>query len=495
MKKSILMLMPFVALGTISLSSCGLFGGGSGQLTDSSGNPILGQLNVIALDSGYGSEWINNAVAKWEEENPGYKVNLTASKDAKALINKHMASSKNNDDLYISVGTDWRSYAAQGKFLQIDDLLEEEVDGLKIKDKVNDEYKESIYYTNTKGETHSYRLPWTSGIGGIYYNAKMFKDNGWDTWLKETYEGNTTGEPETYEQLLGLIEKIKQDNIGVEGDLSATVKPFVYTGQNTDYFDYAVFTWWGQIAGEDKINEFLKYENYTNYDASIKDSAYAALKEATILWDNIFKDSTNYVEGSASKSNHQAQQNFLNGYCAMMFNGEWVYNEMLRYTNDHKLPDSFDLKIMKTPTAPNAVAPNISYVVGEDQYIAIPATSKNADLAKSFIKVLVSDWNCENFMDTANGLMAFKWDTKSYEPKNSFTQSLINYKNSTDVTFTSFSSNLMYLSNIIDVWATGAMRPFLGILTNTTTVDIAFETIAQETKRNWDTWKKQAGVK
>lgn len=483
MKKRLLSLItPILVLSSLALTGCGK------KPND------LKTLNIICLNLGYGDIWIKNAVAKWESENPDYKVNLTASEDAASLISRNMASSNNTDDLYISVGTDWKTYAAKGAFLSLDDLIEEEVDGIKIKDKVNDEYANSIYYTNTKGETHTYRLPWTAGVGGIYYNAQMFRENEWDTWLKTEYQTNTTGVPETYEELIGLIEKIKEDRVPVDGDISATVKPFVYTGKNTDYFDYAVLTWWGQLAGKEAIQEFLKYETYTVFDASIEGSAYSKLKEAVYLWDNIFSDASNYVEGSLSKTNHQAQQDFLNGYCAMMFNGEWCYNEIIRYLTNNTLPESFDLKIMKTPTAPNAVEPDISYIVGEDQYIAIPASTEKAELAKSFIKVLVSDWGCENFTTNANGLLAYKWDTTDYIAPNSFVDSLIEYKNEIDSTFTNFSNSLMYLNNIIDIWGTSAMRPFNGILSQTSTVELSFQTIASETARQWDSWKKQAGI-
>ena len=470
MKKStIYLFIPAVLLSLTTLAGC----------DKTQNDPTT--LNIVCLNLGYGDTWIKNAVAKWEDENPDYKVNLQASEDAKSLISRNMASSHNTDDLYISVGTDWRTYAASGALLPLDDLIEEEVDGIKIKEKVNDEYKNSIYFTNLDGETHTYRLPWTSGVGGIYYNAAMFEENGWQV-------------PATYDELITLINTIKDARIPVEGDLSATVKPLVYTGQNTDYFDYTVLTWWGQLAGKEKIEKFLTYSDYSVFDYEDNNGAYAHLKQAVTLWNNIFSDSTNYVEGSLSKTNHQAQQDFLNGYSAMMFNGEWCYNEIVGYMEDGVLPQSFDLKIMKTPKVNNAVEENISYIVGEDQYIAIPATTVKPELAKSFIKLLVSDWGCENFTSTANGLMAYKWNNENYQAPNSFVESLIEYKNSTTSTFTNFSSSLLYLNNIIDIWGTSAMRPFNGILSNTTTVNRAFETIKTETQRQWEDWKRQAGI-
>ncbi len=438
-------------------------------------------LNIVCLNKGYGDTWIKNLKEIWEKDNPNYKINLQATSTAASTISKNINSKSNTDDLYISVGNEWKTYAARGSFLALDDFILEEVDGTKIKDKVNDEYKESIYYTNSNNEKHVYRLPWTSGVGGIYYNAKMFEANNWTI-------------PTTYEELLTLIETIKNANLPVKGSETSVVKPFVYTGKNSDYFDYAVFTWWSQLASQDEIKEFLKYESADSFDYTITNKAYSKLYEATKLWYNIFSNSDNYVSGSGDKTNHQAQQDFLNGNAAMMFNSDWVYSEMSKYTSDGTFPDDFSLKLMKTPTAPNAINLNTSYIVGEDQFIAIPKTSSKADLAKSFIKLMISNKGMENFTNTAYGLMAYKWDLSTYKTDNEYLTSLISYRSSLETTFTNYSSNPMYLSGIIDIWSTGSTRPFSGLLTTVKSVDTSFETIKKQANANWETWRKQAGL-
>ena len=154
-------------------------------------------LNIVCLNLGYGRDWIDELVKVWLEQNPGKKVNLDASADATGVIQKHLYDKNNIDDLYIGNTASWKTYALRGKLLELDDFLNEEVDGMKVVDKINDEYKKSIYYNG-----HTYRLPWTSGVPGIYYNAKMFEENGWTV-------------PETYEQLVTLCAKIKADNIPV----------------------------------------------------------------------------------------------------------------------------------------------------------------------------------------------------------------------------------------------------------------------------------------
>ena len=211
-------------------------------------------IKVHVLNRGYGITWMNKIIEKFELDNPTIKVDLEATANEDQVINKNINSKKNDDDLYISVGVDWMTYAAQGKFAELDDIMEDLVDGVKLKDKVSQEYRNSIYYPDSQGKLHTYRLPWIKATGGIFYNKKMFENNGWRV-------------PTTYQELLDLCETIVNEALPVENQ-SYTVAPFVYTGQNTDYFDYAVYTWWAQLAGEANIKEFLNYSSASNFDSS-----------------------------------------------------------------------------------------------------------------------------------------------------------------------------------------------------------------------------------
>ena len=114
----------------------------------------LQQLNVVLLNAGWGEEWFNDIAAKWEAANEGYKVNVISKYEVKTLINKHLASKNNTDDLYIATDSSWKNYAAQGKFLALDSWMEEEVDGVKFIDKVSPEYRKDLYFTTAKGEQH-----------------------------------------------------------------------------------------------------------------------------------------------------------------------------------------------------------------------------------------------------------------------------------------------------------------------------------------------------
>ena len=452
-------------------------------------------LNIVALNAGYGKQWLETLAEKFESEHEGYTVNLdNAIYEAGSLINSHINSRNNVDDLYICVGNDWKTYASSGKFAALDDFLDETVDGMKVKDKLADEYSNSVYFPDLSDTIHTYRLPWTAGVGGIYYNKAMFEENAWKV-------------PTTYAELKELCKRIVDDEVPVanEGNKAQTVKPFVYTGQNIDYFDYAVYTWWAQLSGEDAIHEFMQYSSADNYD-STKNATYDNLKKATEMWKGLFENSDYVMPGCSGMSNHEAQTAFNKGQAAMIFSGDWMYNEILNYkiNNEH-----FELALMKTPVADDAVETSITYTIGEDQYIAIPESSTKKDLAKDFIKLMISDYGCEVFLNQAHGMLAYKTAGK-ISTDDKFLNNLMATKNSYEKAFTNYPSftaaeiagtakvsdnRLLYLTNTIDIWGTGALRPYATLIqANPQSLDTAFATIASSIAGQWKGWQSDAGV-
>lgn len=466
-KKIPLFLASLLLIG--GLTSCG--GGGNDQNV----------LNIVCINAGYGRVWIDKIAEQFTADHPEITVKIRADRNSESIIQQDLNKSKNPDDLYISVGAVWKSYAAQGYFADLSDLIEEEVDGVKVKDKIADEYAESIYYTRSNGEVKCYRLPFTSGIGGIFYNKKMFEENGWTV-------------PTTFNELVALCDQINAAKLAVAGTDDVAVKPFTYAGTDSDYFDYTVFDWWSQIVGKDAIKEFLKYESVNNFDVS-KNSTYAALKTATEKWYQLFNaDSTYYVPNNNTTTAENAQKQFINGYAAMMFNGDWLYNESLNYTDSGTF-QNFELGLMKTPiiNEANDNYVNTSYVIGEDQYIAIPASSKKKDLAKSFIKAIISDAGCETFTKEAHGFLAYKADYDKMDIDNAYMQDVIKLRNQYIDKFTNFSSNRKYLCNYLDIWCSSDCRPFEPILKKSiSSVDVAFSNILKKATSNWDRWTSQS---
>ena len=457
MKRKIL--LPIVAGALIASASTALISCGSSKTN----NPD--ELRIVLYNAGWGDEWLNDTIDSWEEKNPGKTVNLTSLYEVNTLIGRRLVSSDNSDDLYITTYNGWRNYAAQGLFAPLDDLLKETVDGVTVEEKVDDAFDDHLYFKNSDGSEHCYRLPWTSGMGGIYYNAKMFEENGWEI-------------PKTTEELTALVNQIKEDRIPVDGDDTATVVPFAYSGQNTDYFDYAVLTWWMQLAGEDAVKEFFNYSSADNFNSNNASGIYDELKTAVTYWYSLFSDPSNYLSGSIDYSNHDAQRAVFNGRAAMVFTGDWVYNEVLKYGTN----SNFELGFMGTPTITGAKESGITYAIGSDQYIAIPESSTEKDLAKSFIKEMISNAQLSNFTNKAHGFLAYdNGDTSTIDTSNSYIKSYLDVRNETTTRISDESDAMIYLNqDIQNIWVTSASRPFLGLLQGSVTIDDAFDTIYKQ---------------
>lgn len=450
-------------------------------------------LNIVVLDKGYGTDWIKPLVEKFKEENAGYDVKIENSADAATLINNHINSRNNVDDLYISVGASWLTYAEKGLFAELDDIMDDEIDGIALKDKVSSEYASSVLYPDMKtGELHTYRLPWISGTGGIFYNKKMFEKYNWNV-------------PATFEELLTLCDTIATANIkDTQAEGKEYVKPFVYTGTNSDYFDYAVYTWWGQLAGENAIKDFTNYSSKDNFNATTN-ATYGKLKQAVEMWNQLIGNDK-YVNRTicSGADNYNAQNAFAQGRAAMMFNGDWIYNEMLPLMSDYN-KDTFELGFMPLPTATGAVDTEMLYTVGEDQWIAVPASSIKQDLAKKFIKIMVSDFGCKTFLQKANGMLAYKCNYEESDYTNSFLKELVEIRNACSKPFTDYpkdmsgdvlnSTRMLYLSHDVhNIWGTSAWRPYDNILNSGKSVDAAFNDIVSGVNREWPTWLKNNGL-
>ena len=89
-----------------SLLSLGALVGCGGSSDDAN------KLKIVVLNAGYGDTWIKELETKFEAAHDGIDVELEPIYNAGQLIQSHLESSKNADDLYICVGAEWKTYAA-----------------------------------------------------------------------------------------------------------------------------------------------------------------------------------------------------------------------------------------------------------------------------------------------------------------------------------------------------------------------------------------------
>jgi ABC-type glycerol-3-phosphate transport system substrate-binding protein len=405
-----------VGLALIALVGCG-------KKTSSS-------LKVSVYLGGYGKVWINNLAREFEAENPGVTVEIETNPDLAAEIPNRLQNGS-NDDVFFSHGINWERMAVQGYIEQLDDLYQEEIDGIKLKDKI-----EPSLLSTASFNSHYYKLPYTNGVGGIVYNAKMFRDNNWNV-------------PATYDELLALCQTIENAKIKVDPTSSKpnapTITPFVWS-QETYYWDYLVFDWWAQLDGIDFFRDYVKLESPEVFNPDLHPGHYKALE----AWANLVAKHPKWsVEDSVGKQYMAAQMDFLNGYAAMIPNAQWLEMEMSNNID----PSKFEMAIMEAPVLNDAKKDangnviKVNYAVGAGDSIIIPKKAPHKDLAKKFLLFLGKDSSLKIFTEKTNGVM-LGFDYSNVTLDNSslskFTNDVVNI-NKTSTKFNLYSNSLLKL--------------------------------------------------
>ncbi len=452
-------------------------------------------LKISVYLGGYGQVWINTLARQFEAENPGVTVTIEANPDLASDIPNRLQNGS-PDDIFFSHGINWEFLAVQGHIEPLNDLMQQEVEnGIKLIDKIDQSLLETASFNDTY-----YKLPWTNGVGGIVYNAKMFRDNGWEV-------------PETYEELVTLADTIYNANIKVDpNDMkpnAATIKPFVWS-QETYYWDYLVFDWWAQINGTGFFETYTALGSTDVFNPDLHPGHYQALEAWTNL---IAKKPLHSVEDSVGKQYMAAQMDFLNGYAAMIPNAQWLESEMIANIN----PEIMEMRMMPAPFMANAKTDTegnpirVNYTVGAGDSIIIPKRAPNKELAKQFLLFLAKDSSIATFTEKTNGvLLAMNYDTVELDEENlsEFSKSILEI-NRNSQKFNLYSNSLMILEGKVGLeWPPQNLQyyatlfnhyntrdylinPEAWLVDNTYDVRGIFVSSYQHIQSNWATWQSE----
>jgi spermidine/putrescine-binding protein len=304
-----------------------------------------GSIEVIIVDLGYGSEWLEKVVTEYEDIYPGAKVNIEKSHSAdgtKAIIK----STANTSDIVVSTGS-LAFEEKNGYLVDLSQVLNSKPEGetKTIGEKMTPSFKE--YFTNDKGEI--YQMPWQVGYTGIAYN-----NDSLNTLLGE----GTWSLPRTTNELFEFGDKIK----------AAGGYPFSVTTSQS-YWELISYTWWAQYEGIENYNNFWygKYDNNGTIELANTDEKFETLlaQKGRIrmyeVLERIMKPANGYVHKNADSMSYlESQIAFLGlGYgedkkkAPMLVIGDWIYNEMIS-TIQRPEADS-DIRFMAAPVISSIV--------------------------------------------------------------------------------------------------------------------------------------------
>ena len=322
MKKCVIALLALL-FAAVPLSGCG-----SPALPNTETDII-----IEIFDGGYGTNVFRQIADAFEEENEEYTVHiipnsqlLSQQTEAKLQAGPNV----NTTDLFFSAELNYMNVVDRGdRYIKgydcaledLSGLLEEETDGVKIKDKMNESFVEHFNYNGKY-----YAFPWSSDPNGIAYRADYF----------EAIFGENYQLPRTTQELADMLPVMKQ----------AGYVPFVWPGR-IGYWDYVVLPWWAQYVGETGMEDFWNcIDQYGDFSAEAF-KQYGRF-EAFYALEMMIGDETNSHESSMSYIHTDAQMALYNDNekVVMMPTGDWLEIEMQKssYT-----PGEVDVGLMRPP--------------------------------------------------------------------------------------------------------------------------------------------------
>lgn len=367
--KKIISVLAVTAMSVSLLAGCG----GSGDTTTASEEAAPAEeaqteetgseetveeqvLKVAAFEGGYGAEMWSEVVAAFEASHPGVTVELTVDKKIEDVISPSMKAGDYPDVVHLATGREaalTETLTKEKALLPLTDVLEMTVPGedVKVKDKIIPGFLDTLA-TNPYGDGVTYYAPMFYSPCGLFYNAGLFEEKGWDV-------------PTTWDEMWELGDKAAEEGIAL------------FTYPTTGYFDAFTYAVLSSAGGSDFFNSCMTYED------GIWES-----ENATKVFELVGK-LAEYTEGTtvanANNDNFtKNQQLILDNKAIFCPNGTWLPGEMA----DAPSADGFKWGFMAIP-AVNDDGAGCSFCWFEQMWI--PAAAENQEMAKEFVAYMYSD--------------------------------------------------------------------------------------------------------
>lgn len=323
---------------------------------ESSGGSNSQTVRVAALESAYEAEVWQEIADAFEAANPGVTVDLTVDRNLENVISSQMKVGNYPDVVHLAVGRTaalTETLTKENAIRDLTDMLEMTVPGedVKVKDKIVPGFLDTLV-TNPYSDDKTYLAPMFYGPCGLFYNAGLFKEKGWDV-------------PTTWDEMWALGDTAKAEGISL------------FTYPTTGYFDAFFYALLNETGGPDFFNRAMQYEEGIWDTAEANQAFEIVAKLATYTEPTTVANAndTNFVKN---------QQLILDNKALFMPNGTWVVEEM----KDAPRADGFEWGFTALPAVTEG-GDRYSYTFFEQ--IWSPKQAKNPELADKFMAYLYSD--------------------------------------------------------------------------------------------------------
>jgi N-acetylglucosamine transport system substrate-binding protein len=327
------------------------------EATDATaGDTEESSLTVAAIETAYGAQMWTDVAAAFEAVHPGVSVELIVDKNLEDVISPSMKAGDYPDVVHLGVGRPaalTETLIKEQALLDITDVLSMTIPGedITVSDKLIPGFT-STRITNPYGDGQTYLAPMFYSPCGLFYNAALFEEKGWDV-------------PTTWDEMWTLGDKAEAEGIAL------------FTYPTTGYFDALFYGLLNVTGGPALFNAAMTYEEgiWTTDEAQKAFDIVEKLAAYTEATTPANANNENYLKN---------QQLILDNEALFMPNGTWVTGEMA----DAPRVENFEWGFTALP-ALDANSDQYSYTFFEQAWV--PAAAKNPDLAKEFISFLYSD--------------------------------------------------------------------------------------------------------
>ena len=407
-------------------------------------------LKITFFNGGYGEDWINNLVKRFEEAK-NVKVEIVKSEEGNCGAENFIKSGYNLSDIYIGESIPWKSLVQSGLLADLSDVYEAEVDTRSGKQKIKDFIDPlcvGYFYSQrqlSKAEYVPWAMPWTVQPNAMAYNEDILKAIKHVSSIEVTEgligsDSKWVDVPKTVQDLYAFSEDvIAFNNNSAEkqalGDTHSYVPVGWAGGINIDSISFFITSWWAEAqgletsnySGEGSFYDFFNYGNTTNsnvgqiVDLGVYDQTGLALAYTTFA--SFFIDeSGNYKNTLTNPYNNNLQQlqqlfvaNKVKEKPVLAIASSYLENEVIknRYIDsDQDGIQDVNFKFTNIPKL-NASSEDILYGRLSDS-IVIPAKAPHLNLAKEFLIFMSSEEEIDNFAkDTNGGIRPFKCDLRT----------------------------------------------------------------------------------
>lgn len=456
MNKKLAMTMATCMLATTCLSAaaCGGTGGSFGK------NSIVFEV----FNGGYGSDWAEEAVDAWNEENAetmGYRIELNPNKNEWYEQAANFEAGTAVSDIYVG-DAKYQEAVAKGWLEDLSDVWSSIPDGesktIRQKLKANEtDYVETFFKQNGK----YYGLPLTTGLQGFIYDHDIFLENGWliadakgangksklISSPEEKLSAGRDGEYGTFDDGHPVDLAEYKLMIGAISQASNTYA-YLWAGEYDYYLSSLFYNIYANYDGYDAFMGSLNLDlTYTNPDTKVVTEITEAngyeiynmegRKKALEFLDTYLADPQYYHFASAQSTSHtDAQKKFVYGAAykgttpdkqsAFLYDGVWWEREaranfksLSDRGNNEYTYGKRDYRMMFAPIMSENQAEKDRYIVTSKDnmnvFVKKQSDEKRLAAIKDFLVDLYSDKHLKNMDLTSGMLVPFQYEITDEE--------------------------------------------------------------------------------